>query len=155
MPSSNEDQIDETPIETSITHRSNRAMVAKSFGYDFQLYLVEGSRDEIGPQYSYCYSIEEDPRTFDEAMQSHDAAFWKETINDEMDSIMENNTWIISDFPPCCKPLGCKWIFKRKMKFDGTIDVTLPEISQLKVSIPKTPKVPQVKCFHLTWKSSK
>nr|GEU90371.1 zinc finger, CCHC-type [Tanacetum cinerariifolium] len=63
MPNSNEDQIGETPIETPITRRSNRARVAKSFGYDFQLYLVEGSRNEIGTQYSYCYNIEEDPRT--------------------------------------------------------------------------------------------
>ncbi|GKE87945.1 zinc finger, CCHC-type containing protein, partial [Tanacetum coccineum] len=39
-----------------------------------------------------------------------------------MDSIMKNNTWILSDLPPGCKPLGCKWIFKRKMKVDGTID---------------------------------
>ncbi|GJU45108.1 zinc finger, CCHC-type containing protein [Tanacetum coccineum] len=75
MPSSNEDQIGETPIETPTTRRSNRVRVAKSFGSDFQLYLVEGSRDEIGTQYSYCYSIEEDPRTFDEAMQSRDVAF--------------------------------------------------------------------------------
>ncbi|GJS08243.1 zinc finger, CCHC-type containing protein [Tanacetum coccineum] len=37
---------------------------------DFQLYLVEGSRDLVGSQYSYCYSIEEDPRTYNEAMQS-------------------------------------------------------------------------------------
>ncbi|GJX61515.1 zinc finger, CCHC-type containing protein [Tanacetum coccineum] len=42
---------------------------------------------------------EEDPRTFDEVMQSRDVAFWKEAINDEMDSIMENNTWILSDLP--------------------------------------------------------
>nr|GEW77524.1 zinc finger, CCHC-type [Tanacetum cinerariifolium] len=35
---------------------------------------------------------------------------------------MENNTWVLSDLPPCCKPLGCKWIFKRKIKFNGTID---------------------------------
>nr|GEU54217.1 hypothetical protein [Tanacetum cinerariifolium] len=50
MPSSNEDQIGETPIETPTTRRSNRARVDKSFGSDFQLYLVEGSRDEIGTQ---------------------------------------------------------------------------------------------------------
>ncbi|GKA95926.1 zinc finger, CCHC-type containing protein [Tanacetum coccineum] len=94
----------------------------KSYGSDFQLYLVEGSRDQVGSQYSYCYSIEEDPRTYDEAMQSRDAAFWKEAIDDEIGSIMENNTWVLSDLPPGCKPLGCKWIFKRKMKVDGTID---------------------------------
>ncbi|GJR27387.1 zinc finger, CCHC-type containing protein [Tanacetum coccineum] len=46
----------------------------------------------------------------------------KEAINDEMDSIMGNNTWVLADLPPGCKPLGCKWIFKRKLKVDGTID---------------------------------
>ncbi|GKD76672.1 zinc finger, CCHC-type containing protein [Tanacetum coccineum] len=65
---------------------------------------------------------EEDPRTYNEAMQSRDAAFWKEAIDEEIGSIMENNTWVLSDLPPGCKPLGCKWIFKRKMKVDGTID---------------------------------
>nr|GEV45677.1 zinc finger, CCHC-type [Tanacetum cinerariifolium] len=64
---------------------------------------------------------EEDPRTYDEAMQSQDAAFWKEAIDDEIGHIMENNTWFLSDLPPGCKPLGCKWIFKRKLKVDGTI----------------------------------
>ncbi|GJY38198.1 zinc finger, CCHC-type containing protein [Tanacetum coccineum] len=37
---------------------------------------------------------EDDPKTFDEAMKSQDVAFWKEAINDEMDSIMSNNTWV-------------------------------------------------------------
>nr|GEZ98537.1 zinc finger, CCHC-type [Tanacetum cinerariifolium]GFA54927.1 zinc finger, CCHC-type [Tanacetum cinerariifolium] len=46
----------------------------------------------------------------------------KEAINSEMDSIMGNNAWLLADLPPGCKPLGCKWIFKRKLKVDGTIE---------------------------------
>nr|GEY53892.1 zinc finger, CCHC-type [Tanacetum cinerariifolium] len=83
---------------------------------------IKGSRDQFGSQYSYCYSIEEDPRTYNKAMQSQDAAFWKEAVDDEIRSIMENDTWVLSDLPPGCKPLGCKWIFKKKMKVDGTIN---------------------------------
>ncbi|GKC81367.1 zinc finger, CCHC-type containing protein, partial [Tanacetum coccineum] len=56
------------------------------------------------------------PKTFDEAMKSQDVAFWKEAINDEMDSIVGNNTLVLADLPPCCKSLGCKRIFKRKLK---------------------------------------
>nr|GEU87020.1 zinc finger, CCHC-type [Tanacetum cinerariifolium] len=56
------------------------------------------------------------------AMQSRDSAFWKEAINDEIGSIMENNTWVLSDLPLRCKPLSCKWIFKRKLKVDGSVD---------------------------------
>nr|GEV25247.1 zinc finger, CCHC-type [Tanacetum cinerariifolium] len=73
-------------------------------------------------EHSKAYSIEEDPRTYNEAMQSRDSGFWKEAIDDEIGSIMENNTWVLSDLPPGCKTLGCKWIFKRKMKVDGTFD---------------------------------
>nr|GEV06561.1 hypothetical protein [Tanacetum cinerariifolium] len=72
---------------------------------------------KVGLQYSYCYSYEEDPRIYNEAMPSRDSDFWKEAIDDEIGSIMENNAWVLSDLPP-----GCKWIFKRKMKVDGTVD---------------------------------
>ncbi|GKD57815.1 zinc finger, CCHC-type containing protein [Tanacetum coccineum] len=39
-----------------------------------------------------------------------------------MDSILGNNTWVLADLPPGCKPLGYKWVFKRKLKVDGTIE---------------------------------
>ncbi|GJT04459.1 zinc finger, CCHC-type containing protein [Tanacetum coccineum] len=84
---------------------------------------VESQRDDHSDDVpSEIPEPRKDPRTYDEAMQSRDASFWKEAIDDEIGSIMENNTWVLSDLPPGCKPLGCKWIFKRKMKFDGTID---------------------------------
>ncbi|GKD04824.1 zinc finger, CCHC-type containing protein, partial [Tanacetum coccineum] len=38
----------------------------------------------------------------------------KEAIDDEIGSIMENNTWVLSDLPPGCKPLG----FRQKEKID-------------------------------------
>nr|KAJ0201031.1 hypothetical protein LSAT_V11C600318230 [Lactuca sativa] len=102
--------------------KSTRSRKAKSFGSDFQLYLVEGTRNETISQHQYCFNIKEDPKTFSEAMDSRDVHLWKEAIHDEIDSIMHNNTWVLADLPPCCKALGCKWILKRKMKVDGTID---------------------------------
>jgi len=35
---------------------------------------------------------------------------------------MEINNWILTDFPLGWKPVGCKWIFKKKLRPDGTID---------------------------------
>ncbi|CAM8913859.1 unnamed protein product [Rhodiola kirilowii] len=35
---------------------------------------------------------------------------------------MGNNTWILVDLPPGYKPLGNKWIFRKKMKVDCIID---------------------------------
>nr|GEY05397.1 ribonuclease H-like domain, reverse transcriptase, RNA-dependent DNA polymerase [Tanacetum cinerariifolium] len=44
--------------------------------------------------------IKEDVRTYNEVIQSRDVAFRKEAIDDEIGSIMENNTWVLSDLPP-------------------------------------------------------
>ncbi|KAD5507850.1 hypothetical protein E3N88_15553 [Mikania micrantha] len=114
------------PIDITSTNtepkKSTRFRKAKSFGSDFHLYLVEGTRNKVQYQYQYCYNIEEDPKTFSEAMNSRDTNFWKEAVQDEIDSIMHNKTWKLTDLPPGCKPLGSKWIFKKKMKVDGSID---------------------------------
>ncbi|GJR19719.1 zinc finger, CCHC-type containing protein [Tanacetum coccineum] len=74
--------------------KSKRNRTPKNFGTEFQLYLIEGTRDVVSDQHSYCFNVENDPKTFDEAMKSQG----------------------------CCKPLGCKWIFKRKLVVDGTIE---------------------------------
>nr|GFD30878.1 zinc finger, CCHC-type [Tanacetum cinerariifolium] len=72
----------------------------KKFGSEFQLYLIEGTMDEVSDQHSYRFNVEDDPKTFDEAMKYQDVAIWKEAINDEMDSIIGNNTWVLADLPP-------------------------------------------------------
>jgi hypothetical protein len=42
-------------------------------------------------------------------------------VRSEMDSIMSNRTWEVVDHPYGCQPIGCKWIFKKKLRPDGTI----------------------------------
>ncbi|PNX87224.1 retrovirus-related Pol polyprotein from transposon TNT 1-94, partial [Trifolium pratense] len=85
--------------------RSKRVRVAKDYG----------------PDYS-AYTLEEDPTNLQEALSSLDADLWQEAINDEMDSLESNRTWHLVDLPPGCKPIGCKWILKKKLKPDGTIE---------------------------------
>ena len=55
-------------------------------------------------------------------MTGTEAPLWKKTVNKEIDSIMLNHTRELVELPPGSKPLGYKWIFKRKMKADGSID---------------------------------
>ncbi|KAL8132042.1 hypothetical protein AgCh_007799 [Apium graveolens] len=63
-----------------------------------------------------------DPKTYKEAVTSPDGPMWKEAIKNEVDSIMQNHTWELVDLPTICKPLGSKWVFKKKLKTDDTID---------------------------------
>ena len=50
------------------------------------------------------------------------APYWQDGVNSELDSIMQNHNWEFVNLLPGSKPIGCKWIFKRKLKVDGTID---------------------------------
>ena len=84
--------------------RSKRPRIEKDFGDDFITFLIE------------------DPLTYAQAMTASDAPLWKEAIKSEMDSILAHETWVLTDLPPGCKPIGCKWIFKKKLNPDGTID---------------------------------
>uniref|UniRef100_A0A2N9F1H7 Reverse transcriptase Ty1/copia-type domain-containing protein n=1 Tax=Fagus sylvatica TaxID=28930 RepID=A0A2N9F1H7_FAGSY len=54
-------------------------------------------------------------------MASRDAAFWREAFNDEMDSILSNNTRVLVDLPPGSNTIGCKWVFRRKYRTNGSI----------------------------------
>ena len=88
--------------------RSKRQRTSTSFGPDFLTYLLEN-----------------EPRTFKEAVTSPEAPFWKEAINSEVESILSNHTWKLVDLPPGNKPLQCKWIFMRKMKAGCIISIFL------------------------------
>ena len=66
--------------------------------------------------------MDDTPTSISEAYASPDADYWKEAVRSEMDSIMANETWDIIDRPYGCKPVGCKWVLKKKLRPDGTIE---------------------------------
>ena len=106
--------------------RSQRVRKEKNLDSDFIssqaiVFLVEGDRKNVTNKISIVLSIEDDPKSFSEAMTSRDVAFWKEAINNEMDSLISNNTWILVDLLQGSKPIGCKWVFRRKYNTDGSI----------------------------------
>ena len=70
----------------------------------------------------YTFLVHDDPRSYKEAMTASDAPLWKETINSEIESIMHNHTWEIVDLPYGATTIGCKWIFKRKLKSYWSIE---------------------------------
>ena len=67
------------------------------------------------------FNTEDDPKTYEEAMASRDLAFWKEAVNDEIDSIFSNNTWVLVNLLTGSKLIGCKWVFRRKGNNNGSI----------------------------------
>ncbi|GJV88819.1 zinc finger, CCHC-type containing protein [Tanacetum coccineum] len=108
--------------------KSKKHRTPKDFRLEFQLYLIEGTKDEVSDQHSYCFNVEDDPKTFDESMNSQDVTFYKEEINDEMDSIYGAiDTCVFPDLPSSvAKPL---WLHMDLQKFSmkdmGEADVIL------------------------------
>ncbi|GKD56906.1 zinc finger, CCHC-type containing protein, partial [Tanacetum coccineum] len=41
--------------------KSKRNRTSKNFGPEFQLYLIEGTWNEVSDQHSYCFNVEDDP----------------------------------------------------------------------------------------------
>uniref|UniRef100_A0A2N9I2A4 Reverse transcriptase Ty1/copia-type domain-containing protein n=1 Tax=Fagus sylvatica TaxID=28930 RepID=A0A2N9I2A4_FAGSY len=56
----------------------------------------------------------EDPSTFQEAIDSSEKDKWMEAMVEEMESLSKNKTWELTELPKGKKPIGCKWVFKRK-----------------------------------------
>ncbi|KAH9722896.1 Integrase catalytic domain-containing protein [Citrus sinensis] len=57
---------------------------------------------------------EEEPKTFNEAIQSKFRTEWKEAMDDEILSLHNNETWELVERPEKRRIVGCKWIFKIK-----------------------------------------
>lgn len=57
-----------------------------------------------------------------EVYASPDVYDWKEVVHNEMESILSNGTWELTERPYGCKHVSCKWVFKKKLRHDGTID---------------------------------
>ncbi|GJS40666.1 retrovirus-related pol polyprotein from transposon TNT 1-94 [Tanacetum coccineum] len=91
-------------------------------GYDdrskaFRLY------DPIEKKVSVCrdvYVNEENTEniTFEEAIRSEK---WKEAMDEEINAIERNKTWEMAQLPKGHKPIGVKWVYKKKMNVEGEV----------------------------------
>lgn len=84
----------ETTYHASIDEEprpSKRTKTSISFGPNFLTYMVENN-----------------PKIFNKAMSTPEASNWKEVINSDVDSIMQNHTCELVDLSPENKLLGCK-----------------------------------------------
>ncbi|GJZ33183.1 retrotransposon protein, putative, ty1-copia subclass [Tanacetum coccineum] len=46
---------------------------------------------------------------------------WIDAMNAKIQSMMDNMVWVLVDFPPGCKTVESKWIFKKKTDMDGIV----------------------------------
>ena len=63
----------------------------------------------------------EDPLTYKQAMNDVDRDQWIKAMNLEMESMYFNSVWELIDQPDEVRPIGCKWIYKRKRDHMGKV----------------------------------
>ncbi|KAL0394987.1 UNVERIFIED_CONTAM: hypothetical protein Slati_4464900 [Sesamum latifolium] len=64
--------------------------------------------------------LDNDPKTYGEAMLDIDSDKWLEAMKFEMDSMGSNQVWTLVDPPKGVRPVGCKWVYK-KLGADGQV----------------------------------
>ena len=64
-------------------------------------------------------TIVKEPTSFLQAMKD---SHWRQAMHDEIKALQANQTWSLVHLPLDKKPIGCKWVYKVKLKHDGTVE---------------------------------
>ncbi|CAI7912074.1 unnamed protein product, partial [Closterium sp. NIES-53] len=71
---------------------------------------------------AHCYwAAIPEPKTLAEALSGPDAEKWKQSVKEEYDSLLENETWELCELPPVKKAISSKLIFRHKYGPDGQL----------------------------------
>lgn len=103
----------ETEIETEDENQYGRGLrkkTPKNFGPDFVTYHCA---------YNAVNWIEDTPLSYSEIEGNQNEAEWRKAVNDEIKSLMDNETWKVVPVPSKVKLIGTRWIFKLKSNEDG------------------------------------
>lgn len=68
------------------------------------------------------FTLDDEPRTFKDAQESDDWPNWQQAMNEEIEALEKNRTWVLVDKPNNIKPIKNKWVYKAKLKQDGSIE---------------------------------
>ena len=63
--------------------------------------------------------LEFKPSSFEEEIRDEN---WVQAMDEEIDSIENNDTWDLVNFPKDKNLIGVKWVYKTKLKQKGEID---------------------------------
>ena len=60
-----------------------------------------------------------EPSTYNQAVKDPQ---WVKAMDIELDALCKNHTWDLVSLPLGKKTIGCKWVFKVKLRADGTLE---------------------------------
>lgn len=66
--------------------------------------------------------IDEVPETYDDIKNRDDKEYWYRAVKEEMDALLENDTWTLVELPSGQRAIDNKWVFKIKRNEYGNVD---------------------------------
>ena len=66
--------------------------------------------------------VDTNPCNYVEALKDKDAELWQKVMKSEMQSMYSNQVWDLMEPLEGIKPIGCKWIYKKKRGADGNVE---------------------------------
>jgi hypothetical protein len=81
--------------------------------------LYDSTNEVLHFEYSgVCMLAADEPMNIEQAIEE---ACWRKAMEEEMESIHQNGTWVADDLPKGKKAIGLKWVFKVKKDPSGKI----------------------------------
>lgn len=87
--------------------------------YDITSFLSYNKISSNHKHFSLSISSIVEPTYYHQVVQH---AEWRDAMHNEIQALELNNTWTVVDLPPSKQAIGCKWVYKVKLKSDGTIE---------------------------------
>jgi hypothetical protein len=81
--------------------------------------------DSVPPSDMFDYSkfaCFDEPLSTAEALRAPDRDFWCDAMREEVDSFYDNGTWKVVMIDPTWNLLRSRWVYKRKLRKDGSIE---------------------------------
>ncbi|TYK14234.1 ty1-copia retrotransposon protein [Cucumis melo var. makuwa] len=135
--------VSETPVSETVNtsnlrcelelRRSKRQRIEKCFGPDFLSTFIVERRDEIDCNFTNLFLIDEDPKTYHEALNSVESSMWKKAIKSELDSLVMNQKWDLVDLPMRNKPIRLRTPFdaSKHLKKNKGDSASQPEYAKI------------------------
>ncbi|KAL0327233.1 UNVERIFIED_CONTAM: Retrovirus-related Pol polyprotein from transposon RE2 [Sesamum angustifolium] len=123
------DPITTSPVQPSLLYpnqaprRSTRHISKPQWLTDFICHYTNQSHiTDLMPSYE-CFvaalSTLQEPQSYKQAIGKPE---WEDVMHQELLALDKNHTWEVTTLPPGKKAIGCRWVYKLKLRDDGTVE---------------------------------
>ncbi|GKB39195.1 retrotransposon protein, putative, ty1-copia subclass [Tanacetum coccineum] len=114
-------------IDTSLNHEEDDLEIDEP---QSDIIPIRRSTRTRCPTYRMCLYIDAEehelgdlgePANYKAALLDPESDKWLNAMNVEMQSMKDNEVWVLVELPPNGKTVGSKWLFKKKTDMDGAV----------------------------------